>query len=194
MHTAVVIPCLNEEALIETTAQSLGFGQGCERTPSGSFLVLIDNGSQDRTLRVLEHIREASRPGSVFVVTEPERGYVPARHSGMLAVRDYIEATGISANDVLVLQADADTLYEEGYIEAMRAAAITAGPNTLIEGITHPPHKFFQDSPGYQQLSDAVDKKVEPLLVTEQIDIIVDDKVSGFSLATYFAWGGHRRE
>ena len=76
----------------------------------------------------------------------------------------------------------------------MRAAAITAGPNTLIEGITHPPHKFFQDSPGYQQLSDAVDKKVEPLLVTEQIDIIVDDKVSGFSLATYFAWGGHRRE
>jgi hypothetical protein len=112
----------------------------------------------------------------------------------MLAVRDYIEATGLSANDVLVLQADADTLYEEGYIEAMRAAAMAAGPNTLIEGITHPPQQFLHDYPGYQQLSDLVDAKAAPLFVTEQVDVTVDDKVSGFSLATYFAWGGHRRE
>lgn len=194
MHTAVVIPCLNEEHLIAATAGSLGFGLGHVLTPPATCLILVDNGSQDRTAVVLEQIRDRSRPGSVLLVTESERGYVPARHSGMQAVRHFAETSGLAPNELLVLQADADTLYEGGYVEAMRAAAVAAGPNTLIEGRVFPPPSFLRSHPGYQRLANAIDEIIVPLRVPDHADVIVDDKVSGFSLATYFAWGGHRRE
>jgi glycosyltransferase involved in cell wall biosynthesis len=194
MHIAVVIPCLNEARLIATTAKSLGFGQGRARTPSETSLILVDNGSEDGTPAVLTRIRDASRPGSVLLVGESERGYVPARHSGVRAARDLTETAGHSPNEVLILQADADTIYRDGYVEAMRAAAIDAGPNMLIEGTTRPPSQFVRKHPGYQRLDAAIEAAVKPLYVTDEADIIVDDKVAGFWLATYFAWGSHRRE
>jgi glycosyltransferase involved in cell wall biosynthesis len=194
MQTVIVIPCLNEESLIAATAGSLGFGRGQSHTPHETSLILVDNGSQDGTLTILEHIREQSRTGSVVVVAEAEQGYVPARHRGILAARDFAQAGHLSHDDVLILQADADTRYEPEYVEAMHATALAAPPNALIEGTIRPPSCFVRDHPGYQRLADEVDASVAPFFVDDGLDVIVDDKVSGFSLATYFAWGAHRRE
>lgn len=194
MQTAIVIPCLNEESLITATAASLGFGLGPTCTPPATSLILVDNGSEDKTPSILRHIREESRANSVIVVAERERGYVPARHRGMLAVRALVDAERFPHDEVLILQADADTLYEEGYVEAMRAVALAAPPNALIEGITRPPTRFLHDYPGYQLLANEIDESIASLFADDQSDVIVDDKVSGFSLKSYFAWGAHRRE
>lgn len=194
MKTAIVIPCLNEKKSIVATARSLGFGLGVERAPPDCTLILVDNMSIDGTPVVLERIRDRSAPGSVIVLSEAERGYVPPRHRGALAAQEIAENDGIPLEEMLVLQADGDTIYEPGYIDAMRDTATAAGPNTLIEGSTHPPHRFLVGHPGYQRLANGVDAAVEPLCVPDELDVIVDDKVAGFTVATYRAWGGHRRE
>ena len=194
MHTVIVIPCYNERELIAVTAGSLGFGLSAAATPPDTTLALVDNGSEDGTDLVLEHIRGTSRTGSVLLLSEPVRGYVPPRHRGVLATQDLANDLSIAADDMLILQADADTTYEEGYVAAMQEAFRTAGPNTLIEGMVHPPARFLHEHPGFQRLADVVDAAIEPLNLPEEFDIVVDDKVAGFSLATYLAWGGHRRE
>ena len=81
------MPCLNEEELLESTCRSLGFGQSKVSTLENLHLILVDNGSDDDTLAVMEHVKERSPPGSVQIVREMERGYVPARHTGAWARR-----------------------------------------------------------------------------------------------------------
>lgn len=194
MQTAIVIPCRNEERSVAGTARSLGFGAPGVAPPPDTTLILVDNASIDGTLQVLEGIRQASPPGSVQVAQEPERGYVPPRHRGVELAKALAVEKGASAEKLLILQADADTYYEPGYLAAMQAAARSAGPGALIEGGVHPPHRFLTGHPGFQALADAVDDSVAAIGAPDADDVIVDDKVSGFTLATYLDWGGLRRE
>lgn len=194
MRTAIVIPCRNEERSVAATARSLGFGAPGVAPPADTTLILVDNASTDRTLPILEGIRQASAPGSVHVAQEPERGYVPPRHRGIELAKAMADHSGVSADELLILQADADTHYEPGYIAAMQGAARSAGPRVLIEGGVHPPHRFLTSHPGFQALADAVDNSVAAIGAPDADDVIVDDKVSGFTLATYLDWGGLRRE
>jgi len=194
MQTAVVIPCRNEERSVAATARSLGFGTPGTPPPADTTLILVDNASIDRTLLILEGIRQASPPGSVEVALEPERGYVPPRNRGIALAQALAVQKGASADQLLILQADADTHYEPGYVAAMQGAARSAGPGLLIEGNVHPPHRFLTSHPGFQALADAVDDTVAAIGAPDADDVIVDDKVSGFTLATYLDWGGLRRE
>ncbi|MBT9293119.1 glycosyltransferase family 2 protein [Prosthecodimorpha staleyi] len=194
MLTAIVIPCLNEQVDIPAAAHSLGFGVGIAATPDDTLLVLVDNGSTDGTLRALAAIKRASRAGAVAVVQERERGYVPPRAKGVEVVARIARTRGIAASEVLILQGDADTRYHGGYVDAFRNAAGAARRPALFEGLAHPPHRFLREHPGYQQLADAVDKEMAPFLVDDEFDVIVDDKVCGYSLANYRKWGGHRRD
>ena len=162
--------------------------------PADTTLILVDNASIDGTLPILEGIRQASPWESVQVAQEPERGYVPPRHRGIELAKALAERSGVSADDLLILQADADTHYEPGYLAAMQAAARSAGPGVLIEGGVHPPHRFLTSHPGFQALADEVDDSVAAIGAPDADDVIVDDKVSGFTLATYLDWGGLRRE
>lgn len=193
MHTFVVIPCLNEDRLIEKTAQSLGFGAN-KIAPNDTTLVLVDNGSTDDTWATISTVKNLTQPRAVIIARENERGYVPPRHRGVLIALECALNLRLPPDEVLVLQGDADTLYEPGYVEAMRSAAIAAGPNHLVEGGTRPPQRFLEEHPGFQELADLVDAEMAPRFVSEADDVVADDKVAGYRLSDYFTWGGHRRE
>lgn len=195
IHVAVVMPCLNEEKNLAETCASLGFGTGRDSSPTGALLFLIDNGSNDSTLAVAERIRTDSEPGTVFVGQEPERGYVPPRHRGNLMMGALVRPSGWRSEDVLILQADADTHYTPGYIASMRAAAELHGPGVMIEACVAYPPTFQAEYPDYIRLCDEVDARFATLFANDLTDDdLVDDKVSGYRLSDYFNWGGHRRE
>ena len=192
MLTAIVIPCFNERAMIARTVASLGFGP--QRQPQDAFLVLVDNGSKDGTLGVLNEIQRQVGSRAVVVAEEAERGYVPPRAKG-IEIADHIAyARNIPPDQLLILQADADTIYSEGYVAAFQAAAEQQTRSAMFEGTTRPPHQFLRGHPGFQRLADEVDAELAPLLVDETLDVIVDDKVTGYTLSSYRQWGGHTRD
>lgn len=192
---ALVVPCLNEEENLAYMCASLGFGLGKALLPPGAILFLVDNGSTDSTVAVAEQIRLSSKDGAVFIGHEPERGFVPPRHRGNLMVKELARAMNWSLKDILILQADADTLYESGYIASMRLATQFSGPNVMIEACVDYPSDFKTEYPEYMKICNEVDSKFVNLFACDlSDDDLVDDKVSGYRLGDYFRWGGHCRE
>jgi hypothetical protein len=194
IRVGVVIPCLNEAHNLARTCASLGFGLGRQVAPSTeAYLFLIDNGSTDDTKAVAETVRENSPEGSVLVGTEPERGYVPPRHRGHLMVKALADTMGWNDQDIVILQADADTYYADRYIKYMASAAEALGAGVLIESKVGYPPDFEAIYPGYVELCREVDDEFAALF-SDNDDAIVDDKVSGYRLSDYFQWGSHQRE
>lgn len=193
MHAAIVMPCLNEEAVLAKTCASLGFGIEKSITSTAT-LILVDNGSNDQTLREAEIIRANSEPGSVVIVHEPERGYVPPRRRGNVIAADLASRQNASRDDWLVIQADADTQYGEGYVEAMSAVAQSTSPNAFLKARTSYPNEFIRNHGGYVELCDKVDAEFEHLLSDDPDDVIIDDKACAYRLSRYFQWGQHQRE
>jgi hypothetical protein len=142
----------------------------------------------------MKDIQERSPDGSVFIVSEEERGYVPPRHRGVLKAREIAVAGRILEQRLLILQADADTKYSVGYVAAMRNAVRGRIGNFLVEGVSHPLPEFDPSYQAYRALSERIDAPLQRLLVDECHDVIVGDNISGYMLRDYFAWGGHRRE
>lgn len=191
---AIVMPSLNEEVILRETCASLGFNRSKKRI-SGSFLFIVDNGSTDKTLEVARKIQKDAHLDSVIIGQERERGYVPPRHTGNLLVRAFAESKGLALSSILVLQADADTFYEKGYIEQMRTASQAAGSNFLVEGSAEFSRWFRDSYPEYIGICAKVDTKVlSTLNLLEREDLICTDAVCGYLLSDYFAWRGHLRE
>ena len=194
MRAYIVMPCLNEQRELVATCASLGFGPGAATDKPDGTLVLVDNGSTDRTFELSRDIQQTSPPGTVELTYEPERGYVPPRRRGIDLVAQLALEEGVVAEDVLILQADADTQYQPGYVAEMRAAGETAGPQTLLEGRAEAAPEFALEHSAYQALCEQVSASVRALCVAEADDVIVDDKICAFRLADYRVWGGHERE
>ncbi|MGX5805044.1 glycosyltransferase family 2 protein [Bradyrhizobium sp. Arg314] len=192
MHTAVAIPCLNEAATLVKVCASLGYSDQTRTPPPDTTLILVDNGSTDGTVSAMAAIRSA-HPGAVIMGVEFERGYIPPRHRGVLLAKEMADARGIPADALLILQADADTLYDQNYVQAMQKAAAMA-PGNLIEGVAHEDFSFEAAHPGYEARCAATDAVVAGLLVPEAEEVILDDKVAGFRLSDYLRWGGLQRE
>jgi hypothetical protein len=190
---AFVIPCLNEEADIEVTASSLGFGETDVEADDDVFLILVDNGSTDRTPVIMERIASASRPGSVRILVEPERGFVPPRRRGAFAVGDLATELGIATEQFLILQADADTLYLPGYARHMWKA-LDGRQGLLLEGASKRTAAFDEAHPEYRALEKSIDDALEAEGVADNEEVIVDDKACGYLLCDYQRWGGHFRE
>lgn len=120
---------------------------------------------------------------------------MPPRRRGVLAVLEVARDEKISAEEILLLQADADTRYSEGYVHAMRAAAgQRTAASFLVEGLAHPPPTFDLQHPGFRRLSEKIDACMDGWMVPDPYQVIVDDKVSGYLLSDYISWGGHIRE
>ncbi len=150
LDVAVVLPCLDEEATLQETCECLGFTKAAEdRRTTKSFLFIIDNGSTDGTLDVAKEIQRTALPESVFIGQEQERGYVPPRHTGNLLVKTFAQVNNLNLDQILILQADADTYYGAGYIESMRRTSQALGSNVLLEGFAELPHRFRKSFPEY---------------------------------------------
>ena len=170
MRAFIVMPCLNEEDELEAACASLGFGLAAETGPAKTTLILVDNGSTDRTPEIMQHIWRSSRKGAVIITHESERGFVPPRRHGIERAAALAEIEGLSQSDVLILQADADTRYRSGYVAAMLAAGETSEPLILIEGRAAVSSEFSMLHPTYQALAERVDASVQSLCVADTED------------------------
>jgi glycosyltransferase involved in cell wall biosynthesis len=193
MPVAFVMPCLNEASLLETTAASLGFGDTPASAASDVYLVLVDNGSTDRTLDVMERIASASRVGAVSIVEEAERGFVPPRRKGTLFVRELALRLDEPVDEWLILQADADTHYLPGYAQWMQRF-LGRQKDVLLEGAIKRDAAFDEAYPSFRALEREVDATFAEAPVADEEEIIVDDKVCGYRLSDYLRWGGHFQE
>lgn len=194
-HVVIVIPCLDEAELLRATCESLGFSGNPLDQPSDTTLVIVDNGSTDGSLSIARRIQQQSAPKTVVVAQEAQRGFVPPRVTGGLLAADIAETNHLPGRQTLVLQADADTTYCDGYVTAMRRAAASTGPHTLLEGIA-------EFSPGVQErlgpylrlVAETDERVLASIDLPPQKDLICTDAVSAYLLEDYWAWGGHQRE
>lgn len=185
--TFVVMPCLNEAALIEHAISSLGFSAD-NVSPPDTHLVVVDNGSTDGTVCILKRMQQSS-PSCFHLFTESTRGYVPPRRKGVVSAQALASAMGASPESVLILQADADTIYKRGYVAAMQAAA-DVGVGIMLEGATRCPSDFEASHPSYVAAERIVDAEMEHLDAADEDEVVVDDKVCGYRLSDYLSWGG----
>lgn len=193
MFAAVVVPCYNESLTLRAVCESLGFGAG--QTPAvDSILVIVDNGSVDGTLELAREIAAESPPGSVHVAQEPERGYVPPRRTGDRIAGEVLAARGVPSEELLIVQADADTTYGLGYVDAMRSAALCAQPGTMLQSIMLYPDDFLSRYADYVSLCERADAGLEWLLEDPPEQVVVDDKTVAYRLSDYRRWEGHTRE
>lgn len=190
METFVVVPCLNEEDGLAATCASLGFGQGGE--PIGR-LVLVDNGSTDGTSSVMRRVRDASPAGQVLLVQEPRRGYVSARRAGMAAVLERTRLDQVPLASTLVVQADADTVYLPGYVDAL-VTACSGQRGLLLEGCALTSREFNTQFHEFTALCREVDVPMERWFAAETEQVVIDDKVCAFLLADYCDWGEHQED
>lgn len=186
MLTFVVMPCLDEVDYVGDAVASL-------LQPAGDggpepLVVVVDNGSSDGTLEMLADI-DRRHPGRIHVELEAERGYVPPRRRGVAAAARISGERGVPRREVLVLQADADTIYRPGYVAAMRSAAMDA-EGAILEGSIRRPPAFEAEHPVYVEAERTVDAAIEPLEAMDDDDVVVDDKVCAYRLSDYLAWGG----
>jgi glycosyltransferase involved in cell wall biosynthesis len=191
--TTIVVPCLNEERNLAATCRSLGFGVG-KHPPSDAALILVDNGSEDATLSVAKGVQAASPKGSVIVTTEPDRGYVPPRRRGNLVAMSEAADRGVSKQHLLIVQADADTIYNEGYVEAIEKDARRIGLGAMIEARSEFQAEFVDEYSEYFALCNEVDREFEAMLSNQSNDVIIDDKTCAYWASDYELWGEHRRE
>lgn len=187
MLTFVVMPCLNEADLIAQTVSSLGFSREAQ-APEDTHLIAVDNGSTDGTVEILERIRSQTS-GHLHLFHEPIRGYVPPRRLGVSMAEMLASKMGQSESNVLILQADADTTYKKGYVEAMQAAA-QGVHNVILEGATRHPPEFAERHPKYVAAERMVDSEIEALDAEDEDEVVVDDKACGYRLSDYLIWGG----
>lgn len=194
MPVAFVIPCLNEEGYLAAAAASLGFGEcAAVKADDDILLILVDNGSTDGTPALMDAIAAASRPGSVHVVCEPERGFVPPRRRGVTLAAEIAGEQRIPADRLLILQADADTIYWPDYARWMWER-LEGRRGLLLEGALRRSEDFDGAHARFRALERLVDDELERELIDDADDVVVDDKACGYLLADYLAWGGHFRE
>jgi hypothetical protein len=184
--TFVVMPCLDEVHYVEAAIRSLL--QPARNGFPAARIVVVDNGSTDGSVELVEQLGR-EQPGRIHLVSENRRGYVPPRRRGVEHVEWLAASLNVAPHDVLVLQADADTVYKEGYVAAMQvASASTRG--AMFEGATSRPPAFLREHPDYVAAERLVDAGMEALEIADQDDVVVDDKICGYWLEDYLRWGG----
>ncbi|WLQ16499.1 glycosyltransferase family A protein [Hahella aquimaris] len=189
MKIFIVIPCLNEQENLWDTCKSLDFGM---LKKTNTILVLVDNGSTDHTLSIMTRVRECVGAQHVSIIREYRKGYVYARNAGVLAITEHLRKHRSLDEPALVLQADADTIYQPGYIENMQYSFVGSG--LLIEGAAVTGKDFVDKFREFDKLCRNTDSEIERWFASDDDQIVVDDKVCGFLLSDYWRWGGHQRD
>lgn len=192
MKTIIVVPCYNEQQHLMLTCLSLGFGTKNQSEHEDHILIIVDNNSTDFSRRIARQIRSSSPSSQVVIVNEREQGYVPARRRGNHEALKIAERLEISPSEILILQADSDTIYSQGYVNEMTKQAVCLGKNKLIQAQVKYESIFYREHPQYIELCNKIDEKFQSFYGDMEHDFIVDDKAAGYWLSDYFLWGGHR--
>jgi glycosyltransferase involved in cell wall biosynthesis len=192
-QVVIVMPCLNEEKSMAATCNSLGFGLGELSIDLTVILIIVDNNSTDNTGQIARKIQLSSPKDQVFIISEKETGFIPARRAGNLFAASICKKNNVKTEDILILQVDADTIYPHTYIDSMRFAAESFGKNFLVEACVDYTPEFRQNNNRYIDLLEQTDAQYESLYQNLH-DYIVDDKVVAYWLNDYINWGGHIRE
>jgi glycosyltransferase involved in cell wall biosynthesis len=187
------MPCFNEQKSIIATCHSLGFGQNRPFSEVNALLVIIDNNSTDQTNQIAHEVQRLSLPDQVYIIAEKEQGIVPARISGNQFAISLSQKLNVETNEILILQADADTIYPPRYIELMTSSAESYGKNFMVEACVDYGHDFRQKNKKYIDLLEQTDAQNDRLYQNLP-DYIVDDKVAAYWLSDYITWGGHIRD
>jgi glycosyltransferase involved in cell wall biosynthesis len=125
---ALLIPALNEEAVIRATLESV---------PAGMFhtVMVADNGSTDRTAAI-------SRECGATVVYEPERGYGAACLRAIAAMPDEIEVIVFMQADGSEESAEAENLLSPIYDGRADLVIGSRTLGTVYEGALLPHQRF----------------------------------------------------
>ncbi|MFI0355543.1 glycosyltransferase family 2 protein [Actinomadura sp. 9N407] len=120
MDLWVVIPAYDEERSIGATLRRLA-----EQTDPGFTLVVVDNGSTDRTAEVVRSFAAEHPKPEVRIISEPEKGTGAAADTGI--------RHAISAGATHIARTDADCLPDPGWIAAVKRSfdeglAMVSGP------------------------------------------------------------------
>jgi len=103
LHFYVLVPALDEEAVIGATIESL------VREQAGVTVVVIDDGSADRTAEIVSSYGHTGRVHLVSRVTPNARqGKGQALNAGLALIRRQVEAAGTSPARAIVAVMDAD--------------------------------------------------------------------------------------
>ena len=82
---SVIIPTFNEEKNIEQTLQSLSvqkIDKGKKIKNDLFEIIVVDNNSNDKTREVVEKFKKEHPKLNLFLVSEKEKGIIPARRKG----------------------------------------------------------------------------------------------------------------
>src|SRR5258708_27112141 len=104
MVITVIIPTLNEEKLIGLCLQSL-----IEQQPAPDEILVVDNGSTDRTVAIVNDFMSAHPQTTIRLIFESKRGCPAAREAGWRA----------AAGDVII-HVDADETFPKGWLAQVR--------------------------------------------------------------------------
>ncbi|RNL50533.1 glycosyltransferase family A protein [Pedobacter jejuensis] len=190
-HIFVVVPFYNEELTLAATIQSLGFGKGFP-TVKHKTLILVNNNSTDSGERIVTELCKDSIAESVFLFQQSEQGIVASRKAGNEHARNIVVKSRINQESILIIQADADTIYSTGYLDAMRLKAEEVGANVMIEAETGYPASFSEKGKVFLHTCEDIDQECEVYFSDYPDDLIIDDKAVAYRMQDYFSWGGHR--
>lgn len=188
----MVMPCLNEELNLQKTCASLGFGiPGTQ--PQGIDLVIVDNGSTDDTVGIASQIKDTCSAGTVHVIHESVRGFVPARSAGVEFVDQYVRNRGLRQSECLILQVDADAEYSSDYPHRFVESASAMGLGNIFEAESIIPSGISEEESDLLYRLDTFDKRFFENEVCGE-DFVIDDKMVGYFLSDWHLSGGLQRE
>ncbi|MDO8573803.1 MAG: glycosyltransferase [Candidatus Daviesbacteria bacterium] len=103
---SIVIPAYNEEKYIGNSLRSLQESE--QKTKINYEVILVDNNSSDQTVKIAQKF---AKDMNLRIIKEDKQG------RGMARARGFAEAKGD-----IILSADADTIFYQGWIETLTSA------------------------------------------------------------------------
>ncbi|MDN6055118.1 MAG: glycosyltransferase, partial [Lactococcus lactis] len=116
-HIYVLIPCLNEELVIQTTLKSI-----LKNNYENLVVTVIDDASDDRSLEKISEIQDSRLNVLRRIKPNAQKGKGTALNWAYYQISEQIQEAGIAPEDVLIAIIDADTKLDNNYFEKVNMA------------------------------------------------------------------------
>ncbi|UPS10899.1 glycosyltransferase family protein [Lactococcus lactis] len=111
-HIYVLIPCLNEELVIQTTLKSI-----LKNNYENLVVTVIDDARDDRSLEKISEIQDSRLNVLRRIKPNAQKGKGTALNWAYYQISEQIQEAGIAPEDVLIAIIDADTKLDNNYFE-----------------------------------------------------------------------------